>query len=489
MFVKKLILKNYRNYEDLVFEPERETNLIYGKNGQGKTNIVEAINFFASLRSHRVSKHRDLIKYDEEFASLTLIFENNEREFEAKITLLPDERRKMELNGSKIVKNSELIGLFNAVMFSPEDFLIIKEGPSERRRYIDIAISQVKPNYFNTLVEYNKVLKMKNKILKEEGNYSELIDVYNEKLASLGGDIIFYRNKYIEFIKTLTDKLHREITLSLDKFEIKYESCIPVSDRRSMQKEYLKKLNKIKSKEIFERTSLFGIQREDIGFFINGNRVREFASQGQQRTVILILRLTQAEYIKEIKGEYPVLLLDDILSELDSERRKYLLNEIRNKQVIITSTDKGSFARRKNTKLIHIDNAKIINWQLCCHEFSLVAQWIEPMAHELQTSLHYCQKSQSDFIKSNAKHLFLNEPERFNSWRSQFMKFISIHARRAIHQRYISIKERNGTLKWQLNIITVMTYKSLRVLRRLEKDRVCILAQPQQEDFLILFTK
>lgn len=360
MFVKKLILNNYRNYDELVFEPEKETNLIYGKNGQGKTNIVEAINFFASLRSHRVSKHKDLIKYEKDFANLTLFFENNDREFEAKITLLPDDRRKMELNGSKITKNSELMGLFNAVMFSPEDFLIIKEGPSERRRYIDIAISQVKPNYFNTLVEYNKVLKMKNKILKEEGNYLDLIDVYNEKLAKLGGDIIFYRNKYIEFIKTLTDKLHREITLSLDKFEIKYESCITPDERTVMHKEYLKKLNKFKSKEIFERTSLFGIHREDIGFFINGNRVREFASQGQQRTVILILRLCQAEYIKEIKGEYPVLLLDDILSELDSERRKYLLNEIRNKQVIITSTDKGSFARRKNTKLIHIDNAKIV---------------------------------------------------------------------------------------------------------------------------------
>ena len=301
------------------------------------------------------------LKYEKDFANLTLFFENNDREFEAKITLLPDDRRKMELNGSKITKNSELMGLFNAVMFSPEDFLIIKEGPSERRRYIDIAISQVKPNYFNTLVEYNKVLKMKNKILKEEKNYSDLIDVYNEKLAKLGGDIIFYRNKYIEFIKTLTDKLHREITLSLDKFEIKYESCINPDERTVMHKEYLKKLNKFKSKEIFERTSLFGIHREDIGFFINGNRVREFASQGQQRTVILILRLCQAEYIKEIKGEYPVLLLDDILSELDSERRKYLLNEIRNKQVIITSTDKGSFARRKNTKLIHIDNAKIVD--------------------------------------------------------------------------------------------------------------------------------
>ena len=133
------------------------------------------------------------------------------------------------------------------------------------------------------------------------------------------------------------------------------------TERQMLKKSLLKDGDYNSTKEIFERTSLFGIQREDIGFFINGNRVREFASQGQQRTVILILRLTQSEYIKEIKGEYPVLLLDDILSELDSERRKYLLNEIRNKQVIITSTDKGSFARRKNTKLIHIDNAKIIN--------------------------------------------------------------------------------------------------------------------------------
>lgn len=360
MFVKRIILNNFRNYESLDLSFENGTNLIYGKNGQGKTNIVEAVNFFATLRSHRVNKNKDLILYDKEFANMELHFENNERDFYSKITLFPQERRVMEINGVKVTKNLDLIGNFNAVLFSPEDFMIIKEGPQERRRYTDIAISQVKPNYFRCLVEYNKILKMKNKILKEQGDYSDLIDVYNESLAKLGGDIVFYRNKYYTFLKGICQKLHREITLSLDKFDIEYESCIKPAERTVMHKEYLKKLNKVKNKEIIEQTSVFGIHREDVSFYINGKKVREFASQGQQRTVILILRLAQAEYIKEVKGEYPVLLLDDILSELDSIRRKYLLNEIRDKQVIITATDKGSFSRRKNTKLIHIDKAKIV---------------------------------------------------------------------------------------------------------------------------------
>lgn len=360
MLVKKIKLTNFRNYENEELDFESGTNLIYGKNGQGKTNIIEAVNFFASLKSHRVLKDRDLILYNRDFASISIIFESDGRDFEGKIVFYPDNRRYMELNGCKIVKNQDMIGNFNAVLFSPEDFMIIKEGPSERRRYTDIAISQVKPNYFKTLVEYNKVMKMKNKILKDDFVIEDLVDVYNEKLAVLGASVIFYRNKYYEFLKGICDKFHREITLSTDKFEIEYESCVECSDTERMRRAYLKKLNKHKKKELFERTSLFGIHREDIGFYINGKKVKEFASQGQQRTVILVLRLAQAEYIKEVKGEYPVLLLDDILSELDSVRRKYLLNEIRNKQVIITSTDKGSFSRRKNTKLIHIDNAKVI---------------------------------------------------------------------------------------------------------------------------------
>jgi len=362
MKVLNLKLKNFRNYEELNVDFSPGINMIYGFNGQGKTNIVEAIYFFAVAKSHRVLKDKDLILHGKDFAKLELNFSNIEREINAKINLFSDKNREIFVNDIKAVKNSELIGKFNAVLFSPEDFSIIKEGPGERRRFTDIAISQVKPNYFSRLTEYNKVLKMKNKVLKEGLSYAGMIDIYNEKLAEIGADIIFYRNKFYEFVKPLAQDLHREIALSLDKFEVVYESCVKIDDRKKMQNEIFNKLQDLKMKELEERFSVFGIHREDVSIYLNGKKVREFASQGQQRTAILILKLAQAEYMKEITGQYPVLLLDDIMSELDSVRRKYFLSEIKDKQVIITATDKGSFSRRKDTKLINIDKGKIISY-------------------------------------------------------------------------------------------------------------------------------
>ncbi len=361
MHIYRIILKNYRNYETLDLDLSEGTNLIYGLNGQGKTNIIESIYFFAACRSHRTNHEKDLIKYNAPFAEAEIFFKNKERDMQAKVRLFPNDRHYMEVNDIKVLKNSDLIGNFNAVLFSPEDFSIIKDGPSERRRFTDISISQVKKSYFNCLLTYSKILKQKNKMLKEGNSFISMIDIYNEQLSDVGAKIIFHRNKFYEFIKEASVRLYREITLSTDKFEIKYDSCIKIQELKKMQKELFKKLDSVKEKEIYERTSVFGPHREDIKFFINGKDVRDFASQGQQRTVILVLKLAFAEYIKENKGEFPVLLLDDILSELDSYRRKYLLEEIRDKQVIITSTDKGSFARRKNTKLIHIENAKIID--------------------------------------------------------------------------------------------------------------------------------
>ncbi len=360
MQVLNLKLKDFRNYENLDLDFAPGINMIYGLNGQGKTNIVEAIYFFAVLKSHRVLKDKDLINYDKDFAKIELDFLNIERNFNAKINLFPDKNRDVFVNDIKINKNSELIGKFNAVLFSPEDFSLIKDGPGERRRFTDIAISQVKPNYFLRLTEYNKVLKMKNKVLKEGLSYAGMIDIYNEKLAEIGADIIFYRNKFFEFLKPVAQDFHRGIALNLDKFEIDYESCVKINDRKKMKQDIYDKLESLKLKELDERFCIFGTHREDVTFYINGKKVKEFASQGQQRTVILILKLAQAEYMKEITGEYPVLLLDDILSELDSTRRKYFLNEIKDKQVIITATDKGSFGRRKDTKLIHIDQGKVI---------------------------------------------------------------------------------------------------------------------------------
>lgn len=362
MLVKNLKLTNFRNYESLDLDFSPGVNLIYGKNGQGKTNIAEAVYMFAVAKSHRVLKDRELIKYDSDFAVSEMVFSDFEREYKGKFNLFRDRKREIFLNDIRCTKNSELIGKFNAVMFSPEDFTIIKNGPSERRRFTDIAISQVKPSYFLRLVEYQKVLKLKNKILKEDPeSYSGMLDIYDDLLAENAAHIIFFRKKFYDYALSVCQDFHREITLTLDKFEIKYDSCIrPSTNINKMTEEIRKNLEKNRKRDIYERVSVFGPHREDVSFKINGNKVKEFASQGQQRTVILIMKLIQADYIKNITGEYPVLILDDVLSELDKDRRKYILNGIKDKQVIITATDKGSFSRRKDTFLIHIDNAKII---------------------------------------------------------------------------------------------------------------------------------
>ncbi len=361
MLIKNLKLNNFRNYETLNLDFSPGINLLYGNNGQGKTNIVEALYMYAVAKSHRVIKDKDLIKYGCDYATTEMIFSDFQREYKGKFIFYPEAKREIYVNDIKAQKNQELIGKFNAVLFSPEDFSLIKNGPSERRRFTDIAISGVKPSYFIKLVEYQKILKMKNKILKEDFyKYKELIDVYNERLAENAAHIIYFRKKFYDYAKDNCQMLHNNITLTSEKFEIIYEPCVTPKDINFMKEEIYKNLCKVKEKEFYERVSIFGPHREDVSFKINGNKVREFASQGQQRTVILILKLIQADYIKHITGEYPVLLLDDVLSELDKDRRKYILNGIKDKQVIITATDKGSFARRKDTKLIHIENGKVI---------------------------------------------------------------------------------------------------------------------------------
>lgn len=359
MKVYRITFNNFRNYENAEVSFSPGINYIYGDNGQGKTNIVEGIYLFASLKSHRVNKDYDMIKENEEFARLELYFNNKERDNNASIVLSEKNNRRITLNEIKTAKHSELIGKFNAVLFSPEDLSIIKDGPSERRRFTDIAISQVKPNYFNCLLKYKELIKQKNLMLKDLSGFTPMIDIYNEQIAKVSADIIYYRNKFYSYISEKASLLHKQISLTTDVFKIEYEPCVKISDRKTMEKEILKKLNKSREKEMFEKTSVFGPHREDVSFYLNGNKIKEYASQGQIRTVVLILKLLQAEYIKEETGEYPVLLLDDIMSELDSNRRKYLLNKIKDKQVIITSTDKGSFGRRKDTKLIYVEKGKI----------------------------------------------------------------------------------------------------------------------------------
>lgn len=358
MVVEKLYLKNFRNYEYEEINFSEGVNLIYGDNGQGKTNIAEAVYLFSAAKSHRTNKERDLIKIGENFSELRLEFLTNTRKMTADFKIFSDKCHQLKINGVPNIKNSEFIGTFQAVMFSPEDFSFIKDGPSERRRFMDIAISQLKPSYFKLLSEYNRYIKSKMKALKFE-EYFPMIDVYNQKIAEISADILLYRKDFIEKLKPKIKKINSLVTKSDDELYVEYESFVEISENKeTLKKEILKKLNRGKQREIFEKSCLYGPHREDLSFYLEKKRLRDFGSQGQVRTAVLSVKLAQAEIIEESFGEYPVLILDDILSELDSTRRKFLLDEIRGKQVIITGTDKANFGKRKDTKLILVENGK-----------------------------------------------------------------------------------------------------------------------------------
>lgn len=357
MFVKNLKLKNFRSYQELDISFCDGINLIYGNNGQGKTNIIEAIYMFASARSHRTIKEKELVLHNKDYCQAKIGFENSNRDMKSEISIFKNKKREIKLNDIKIDRNSELMGSFNAVLFCPEDLGLIKNGPLERRRFMDIAISQIKPNYFRLLIDYNRIIKQKNRILKEGGKYLDLLDIWNDRLISAATKIIMYRKEFIDEISEICGNIHYDISNQNEELKMEYLPCVCTDD---IVKNLEKKLVRCKNKEIFDKVACIGPHREDISFYINQKKVKEFASQGQQRTVILTLKLAQCEYIKNYTGEYPVLLLDDILSELDSNRQKYLLNQIKNKQVIITAVEKRYLSRiRKNKKVFYVENSKI----------------------------------------------------------------------------------------------------------------------------------
>lgn len=360
MVVEKLYLRDFRNYETAEVEFSEGVNLIFGDNGQGKTNIAEAVYLFSTAKSHRTAHEKDMVRFDCDEARIKLLYSTEKRKMSSEFKIFKDKAHSLSINDVPGIKNSEFIGTFLAVMFSPEDFSFIKDGPSERRKFMDIAISQLKPAYFKLLSEYNRYIKSKMKALKEP-DYLPMIDVYNERIAELSASIMTYRNDFIESLKPKIYELNKLVTKSDDELEVIYESFVPFNnDKEKLKKEIIKKLNRVRQREIFEKVCLAGIHREDLDFCLNKNRLRDFGSQGQVRTAVLCVKLAQAEIIKEQSGEYPVLILDDILSELDSTRRKFLLDEIRGKQVIITGTDKANFGKRKDTKLIYVKQGKII---------------------------------------------------------------------------------------------------------------------------------
>lgn len=356
MKASRLELYNFRNYQSENIDFGDEVNIIYGDNGMGKTNILEAIYYFSYGRSFRGSG-REIIKEGEKESRITLDFENEERKYEGEIKFLNGKRKEIYLNEIELKKTSELLGNFICVLFTPDELSIIKGLPEERRRFCDSSIIPLRPQFIKELIRYKNILNQKTALLKTK-NYHTL-DIWNEKLAESGSKIMMMRGSYIERIKKGANEIQKDISGGKENFEMIYNPSVKMgADINETKENYLKKLFEYEEKEKENGFCMVGVHRDETEFFINGKNAKNYASQGQIRTGVLCLKSAQMEIIKEETGNYPVMLLDDILSELDKKRRDFLVSQIKGKQIIITCTDIEKSFKKENANIIKIKEGK-----------------------------------------------------------------------------------------------------------------------------------
>jgi len=361
MFIKNLSLINFRNYNELNIELSNKVNIFIGDNAQGKTNIIESIYYCSLGKSHRTGKDKELINWDKMDAYIKIYISKNRLDKKIEIKIFKDGKKGIKINSIKVNKISELIGVFNVVIFSPEDLKIVKDSPSYRRRFLDIELSKLDKKYYYNLVQYNKVLDEKNSLLKK---YSEkmidIIDIYDDQLSSFGAILIKKRFNYIEKLNLKGKNIHKQITSEKESIEFKYLTT--VIDWSNVKEELKIKLFKSRAKDIEKRFTSIGPHRDDFSIYINNIDTRSFGSQGQQRTSVLTIKFSSLEIIKDEIGEYPVLLLDDVLSELDLSRQKYILNSIKNVQTIITCTDAYNIKKfsDKDIKVFRVKDNELV---------------------------------------------------------------------------------------------------------------------------------
>lgn len=343
MIIKSLELLDYRNYESLQMNFDKGINILYGENAQGKTNILESIYVCATTKSHRGSKDKEMIRFDKEDSHIRLYIEKNEIEHRIDIHLKRNKTKGAAIDCIPIKKSSELMGMVNVVFFSPEDLAIIKNGPAERRRFMDMELCQLNKVYLHDISNYNKVVNQRNNLLKQayyQESLKETLDVWDEQLVRYGMKVIREREKFIETLNELICPIHRKLSGNRENLRIRYEPSI---DELGFEEElFLRRENDLKLK-----TTTVGPHRDDMGFYINDINVRKFGSQGQQRTAALSLKLAEIDLVKLLIKDTPILLLDDVLSELDSFRQNYLLESIRQIQTVITCTGLDEFIQNR----------------------------------------------------------------------------------------------------------------------------------------------
>lgn len=364
MNIEQLRFVNFRNLDDNEIFPHEGVNIIYGDNAQGKTNILEAIWMFNGVRSFRGAKDQDLVAFHKAFAFAELNFFAEERRQTAKINIVGG-KREAYLNGIKKDAPSQLMGKITSIVFSPEHLSLIKDGPAERRKFLDGAICQLIPRYAIILSKYNKILNQRNALLKDIPYHKELmdtLDIWDEKLVSTGSLLIYERLKYIELLKEKAREFHKGISNGKEELKLRYSNGYKLKGEHSLEEieEILKqKISKNRKEDLLFKYTTAGPHRDDIDIFINQLKAKTFASQGQQRSAVLSLKLAEATIIDEITNEKPVILLDDVLSELDTSRQNFLMNKVKHWQVFITCCEVDVTQQLQIGKLFHIHNGTV----------------------------------------------------------------------------------------------------------------------------------
>lgn len=337
-------LANFRSYESCALAPCAGVNVLLGDNGQGKTNVLEALYLTCTGRSHRTRQDRELIRWGAEAAQVSVEAERRDGSHQVEITLPALGRRRIRIAGQEISRSGELMGHVTGVLFSPEDLRTVKDGPAERRRFVDMALSQVKPAYYYALQRYARALRQRNETLKAvaaQPAFMATLDAWDEQLAEAGAALMVYRREYIARLSAVAAETHREIADGRERLEIRYAPSVTLGDDAQS---LLDALFAARENDLRRMTTSVGAHRDDVLLLVEGRDVRAFGSQGQQRTAALAMRLAEMDVMREQLEEWPVLMLDDVMSELDPGRRRQLVSRLRGIQTFITCTDEDDLA-------------------------------------------------------------------------------------------------------------------------------------------------
>ena len=357
MKINSLSLRNFRNYEslDISFNPSR--NIIVGENAQGKTNLVESVYMCSFARSFRTSNSTDLVMFGKDMCLISADIESSSFDRKIGISVTRQGKKMIKKDGKPVSRTAELLNNLVVVIFSPEDLRIIKDSPDKRRNFINKEISQLRPRYFECLKNYNDALKQKNALLKNDVIMDEMLDIYDSQLAYNGYELVKYRRNFVDKLSACSSELQSRISQGRETLEITYSESCRADSAEQMMAEFAAS----REKDRMYRSASIGPHRDDLEFFINGKDARKFGSQGQQRTIALCMKLAEVRIARDVLMENPVLILDDVLSELDIERQKFLLKEIDDVQLFITSTELGDemISEMKDASIFNVSCGKI----------------------------------------------------------------------------------------------------------------------------------